>query len=423
MAAITQVLRRKLGLFDVLCIGINAIVGSGVFSLPDDMQREMGGWSPFAFALCALLLLPVALCFAELSGAHEETGGSYIYARNAFGREVGFVVGWFCWLSTFVSWAANTTLLVDLLGFQTWPLNKVVVVAVICSLGAVNYFGVKPGAWLINAMVIGKLTAIFCFLAVAVMAFDPEPLGGALPRGVAGVGQGVYLALFPLQGFEVTPVAAGETDNPKRNVPLATMGALLFSAVLFIAVQSTLVGVYPKLGEKESYTPLLDASRYLGPTLGVVVLVGSLVSMGGFTAGSALGAPRYAQAIAQNGLLPSPVAKTHPRFHTPHVAIVVTTVITAVLGAFFDYRRLVGMTNITVVMQYLFTCLAVPVLRKKGLGSGKRDRFVIPGGPVIPILGALGSLFLLYGADWKEALFGVGALIVGVLVAFLSKGR
>src|SRR5690242_14869657 len=78
------------------------------------MQRAMGGWSPFAYLLCAVLLLPVALCFAELSGQFEESGGAYVYARAAFGDRAGFVVGWFCWTSTFVSWAAVTTLLVHL---------------------------------------------------------------------------------------------------------------------------------------------------------------------------------------------------------------------------------------------------------------------------------------------------------------------
>jgi amino acid transporter len=420
----TRFPKRRLTLFDTVCIGVNAIVGSGVFSLPDDMHRQMGGWSPLAFALCALLLFPVALCFAELSSNTDETGGAYVYARQAFGRNVGFVVGWFCWLSTFVSWAANTTLLVELSGVTTYPLNKVVVVAIICSLGAVNYFGVKPGAWLVNAMVIGKLGAIFCFIAVAVMAFDPEPLGGALPRGVAGVGQGIYLALFPLQGFEVAPVAAGETTNPRRNVPLATVGSLLFSAVLFVVVQSLLVGTYPRLGEV-SWVPLLDASKYLGPTLGVIVLVGSLVSMGGFTAGSALGSPRYAHAIAAHGLLPAPVARIHPRWHTPHVAIVATTSISAVLAALYDYRSLVGMTNVTVVLQYFFTCVAVPVLRRqKKAAAEKRSGFVVPGGPIIPVLGALGSLLLLYGADVRKDLgFGAVALVVGVVVAWLSLRR
>src|ERR1700733_8667162 len=89
--------RRRLTLFDVLAIGINATVGSGVFALPDDIQRAMGGWSPLAYLLCALLLLPIALSFAEASGRFEESGGAYVYARRAFGDRVGFFVGWYCW--------------------------------------------------------------------------------------------------------------------------------------------------------------------------------------------------------------------------------------------------------------------------------------------------------------------------------------
>ncbi len=219
-------------------------------------------------------------------------------------------------------------------------------------------------------VVVGKLGAIFCFLAAALFALDPAKLGGPLPIGAVGVGQGVYLALFPLQSFEVTPVTAGETENPRRNVPLGTIGALLFSTLLFIVVQAALVGSYPDLAQV-SEQPLADAARHLGPRIGLVVVVGSLVSIGGFTAGSALGSPRYAEAIASHGLLPRRLASIHPERATPHVAILVTTVLTAVLARFFDYRQLVGMSNVTVVIQYLFTCLAVPVLRR----SSARRRY------------------------------------------------
>ena len=405
--------KRRLGLFDVLCIGVNATVGSGVFTLPDDMAREMGGFSPLAYLFCALLLLPVALCFAELSGRFEETGGAYVYARAAFGPRVGYLLGWFCWTSTFVSWAANTTLLVALLGFDPYPWGKLLCAAAILGLGAVNYFGIKPGAWTVNVVVIGKLAAIACFLAVAFFSFNPSRFGGALPHGAAGVGQGIYLALFPLQGFEVAPVAAGETRNPRRNVPLATIGTLLFSAILFIIVQTALVGSYPGLAA-ESQQPLTDAARHLGRTIGLLVFAGSMVSIGGFNAGSALGSPRYARAIAAHGLLPAPLARIHPRWSTPHVAIVTTTLLSTVLAIFFDYRQLVGMSNITVVIQYLFTCLAVPFVRRRQ--QGKKTGWVIPGGPVVPVLGAIGSLVLLRGASRDEVVFAAAALVVGTLV-------
>ncbi len=413
----TPGLRRRLTLFDVLCIGVNATVGSGVFALPDDMHRAMGGFSPLSFALCALLLMPVALCFAELSGRHDETGGTYLYARNAFGDRAGFLVGWFCWANTFVSWAANGSLFVELIGIRTPLVGSAVAAGLVVLLGAVNYFGVKPGAWLVNVMVIGKIGAILCFLVVAFALFDPSRLGGTLPRGALGVGQGVYLALFPLQGFEVAPIAAGETKNPQRNVPLGTLGSLSLSALLFIVVQAVLVSVYPKIGA-ESGQPLVDAARYLGPTIGAVVVIGSLVSVGGFTAGSALGSPRYAQAIAAHGLMPSALARIHARWGTPHMAIFWTTGITAVLAFFFDYRRLVGMSNITIVIQYLFTCLAVPVLRRK---DGESRGFRVPGGKIIPFVGAAGSIALLAGAEKPEFAFAGATLVLGILVALGTK--
>lgn len=412
--------RRRLGLFDVLCIGVNATVGSGVFALPDDMQRAMGGWSPLAYLLCAVLLLPVALSFAELSGHFDESGGAYVYARSAFGNRVGFVVGWYCWAATFVSWAANTTLLVDLLGLHAYPWNKLCASLVIVALGAINYVGVKPGAWIVNLVVIGKLGAIACFVIAALFALDPARLGGHLPQGLAGVGTGVYLALFPLQGFEVTPVVAGETENPRRNVPIGTMGTLLLSALLFIVVQAALVATYPALSA-DSQAPLADAAKHLGRRVGLIVLVGSFVSIGGFTAGSALGSPRYAEAIASHGLLPRALAKVHPRWSTPHVAIVVTTVISAVLAFFFDYRRLVGMANVTVVIQYFSTCVAVPIVRRHAPADSRAWR--VPGGVVIPLLGAVGSLGLFAAAEREEWVFAAAALAVGAAVAKISARR
>jgi amino acid transporter len=411
--------RRRLTLLDVLAIGVNATVGSGVFSLPDDMQRAMGGWSPLAYVLCSLLLLPVALCFAEASGRFDESGGAYVYARRAFGDRVGFFVGWYCWAATLVSWAANATLFVALglnfAGAGGSPWAGVISVGVVLALGAINYVGVKPGAWVVNVMVIGKLGAIFCFLGAAVFALDPGRLGGPLPQGLRGVGTGVYLALFPLQGFEVAPVAAGETANPRRSVPIGTMGALLLSALLFIVVQVALVASYPDLAA-DSQQPLVDAARHLGPRVGFVVLVGSLVSIGGFTAGSALGSPRYAEAIAAHGLLPSPLARVHPRWSTPYVSIVATTLLSAALAFRFDYRTLVGMANVTIVIQYFFTCIAVPVLRKKMGAAGERS-WRAPGGVLVPAVGAAGSLLLFAGSDAAELKFAAGTLVVGVAIA------
>jgi amino acid transporter len=404
-------LLRRLTLFDVVCIGVNATVGSGVFALPDDVYREMGGFSPLAFAVCAILLLPVSLCMAELAARTEETGGPYVYARRAFGEEVGFLVGWFCWIATLVSWAAVTMLFVEILGVRGLP-AKVAGAGMILALGAINYVGVKPGAALVNAVTIGKLAAILTFVAVGLFRMKTERLGGAAPD-LRQIGTGVYLTLFPLQGFEVAPVTAGETQNPKRNVPLGTIGALLFSALLYVIVQGVLVAAYPGLDHKTD-TPLQDAATYLGPTIGLIVLAGSMVSTGGFTAGSALGSPRYAEAMAQDGSLPKVLSRVHPRFRTPHVAIAVTAVLAAAIAVPFDYRTLVGVANVTVVFQYVFSCLAVPVLRRKEPADASKWR--VPGGLILPLLGAVGSASLLHFVKVDEWIFSGGSLLAGAAI-------
>jgi APA family basic amino acid/polyamine antiporter len=412
---------RKLGTLDVLAIGVNAIVGSGVFSLPDDMKRVMGPYSPLAFVFCALLLVPVAACFAELAGRTDETGGPYLYAARAFGRTAGFVVGWSCWLNAFLSWAANTTLFVELIGADSKVAAKLAAVGVVAVLGAINYVGVKPGAFVVKLVVAGKLAAIGCFIVAGLFAFDRARFGGAAAPGMSAVGSGIYLALFPLQGFEVVPVPAGETRDPRRSVPLGILGSLALSAVLFVIVQTILVGAYPDLA-KESVTPLVDAARWISPNLGLVVFIGSLVSIGGFTAGSALGSPRYAYAIAKEGQLPAALARVHERYGTPHVAIVATTAVTAALAATFDYRSLVGFSNVTVVFQYAATCLAVPLLRRKD--PAPEGRFKVPGGAwLVPILGAAGSIALLYGSSGEELAWAGAGIVAGFIVLAVVTSR
>lgn len=410
--------KRRLGLLDVLAIGVNAIVGSGVFSVPDDMQREMGGFSPLAYVLCALVLIPVSLCFAELASQQDRNGGPYLYATQAFGPKVGFLVGWSCYLNAFLSFAANATLFGALLGLEGHGSYRPVVVAIVVALGAINYVGIRPGANIIHLMTVGKLLAIFLFVGAALLQLSPASLGGALPNGMSGVANGVYLALFPLQGFEVVSVPAGETKNPKRNIPLATVGSLLFAALLFVLVQATLVGSYRKLAE-ESGTPLVDAARSLGPTLGWLVLIGSIVSVGGFIAGSALGSPRYAQALAEGRDLPGSLTRIHDRFGTPHVAIGVTTALTAMLAAAFTYRELIGFSNVTVIFQYALTCAAVPVLRRKLEDRG--GGFRVPGGPILPIVGAAGSLALLRGSSIGELVWAAVGVSLGIAVSFATR--
>ncbi|HKA14847.1 MAG TPA: amino acid permease, partial [Myxococcota bacterium] len=154
-------MRRSLTRFDVTCLGLNAIVGSGIFLLPDDLYREMGALSPLAFLLCAVGLLPVALCYAEAASYTEETGGPYLYARDAFGHRIGFAVVWMCFVNALFSFAAVASAaasyavpLVPWLGSALGP--RAIAAAAIALFAVLNYVGAKPGAVAVDAFTIAK---------------------------------------------------------------------------------------------------------------------------------------------------------------------------------------------------------------------------------------------------------------------------
>ena len=222
---------RALGLFSILCIGINAIVGSGIYRLPGRIAHHLGGASWAAFALVGVLLVAVGLCFAEAAGMFSSSGGPYVYTREAFGRTPAFVVGWMAWITMVLSWGAVahgvTGYLAALVPWAADPgVARMVVVAMIAVPGMLNYYGVKPGAYATNVFTLAKLVPLVLFVVLGLPHVDWASIGvtpvateGETPLGLFGAA--LFVALFAVQGFEVAPVPAGETANPRRNVPIA----------------------------------------------------------------------------------------------------------------------------------------------------------------------------------------------------------
>jgi len=415
-------MRRTLTRFDVTCLGLNAIVGSGIFLLPDDLYREMGALSPLAFLLCAVGLLPVALCYDEAASYTEETGGPYLYARDAFGPRVGFAVVWMCFVNALFSFAAVASAaaayaapLLPSIASAIGP--RAIAAGAIAVFAAINYVGAKPGALAVDAFTLAKfavLVVLACALAPGTSAAN---LHAELPHGWSGVGSATFLAVFAAQGFEVAPVPGGETVAPRRDLPFAIVSSLLAASALYVVVQTVLVATGAQLSEP-SDTPLVDAARTVAPALAFLVVVGGLVSTLGFVSGSALGTPRYLFAAAADRHLPAVLGAVHPRFGSPHVAIVATAAIAIALVASFDYRSLIGISNVAVAAQYLATCLAVPRLRQRGI-PGKR----VPGGWTVPLLGAAMSIWVCTEASVLELEWAAVALAIGfAAMAFGRRG-
>lgn len=407
-------MRRSLGRFDVTCLGLNAIVGSGIFLLPDDLYRELGVWSPLAFLCCALGLLPVAACYAEAASTCERTGGPYVYASEAFGPRAGFAVGWMCFANSVFSFAAVAAAVAAYAARLAPPLDaegarKVVSVAVITLFAALNYRGAKPGALAVDIFTAGK----FLVLLVLVSALLPEQeaahFSGPAPSGWQNLSAATFIALFAAQGFEVVPVPAGEARRPERDVPFAVLSSLLVASALYLLVQLALVGSGTDLVTR-SDAPLADAALRVAPALGVLVAVGGLISTLGFVSGSALGTPRYLYAISLAAQLPRRLSALHPRFQSPHVAVVATAALAIAFVVPFDYRALIGMSNVAVAVQYLATCFAVLKMGRKPRRGLRR---------ILPWLGAGVSLWIFTEASalelmWAGVSLAVGAALVGL---------
>jgi amino acid transporter len=424
-------MRRSLGRFDITCLGLNAIVGSGIFLLPDDLYRELGVYSPLAFLCCAIGLLPIAACYAEAATTRDKSGGPYVYATEQFGPRVGFGVGWMCFVNSVFSFAAVAAAaaayaarLSPALGQAA--VQKLVAVGIIAVFAALNYRGAKPGALAVDVFTLGKFLVLFILISALLprlnLAHFSAPLqapelapgsrgeGGLLPASLSHLGTATFIALFAAQGFEIVPVPAGETRFPRRDVPFAVIGSLVLASLLYLTVQCVLIGSGANLSAV-SDAPLADAALEVAPTLGLVIAIGGLISTLGFVSGSALGTPRYLYAAAVEGQLPRKLAATHPRYESPHVAVAATAALVIACVVPFDYRALIGMSNVAVAVQYLATCLAVIKLRG-GRSRGWRA--------AVPWLGVAVSLWIFTEASRTELIWASASLAVGAVVVWLT---
>ncbi|MCC6746450.1 MAG: amino acid permease [Deltaproteobacteria bacterium] len=395
--------KRQLSLFDLLCLGVNAIVGSGIYAFPGLLAQLLGPGAVLAFAGCGVVSLLIGLCFAEAAGLFDRSGGPTVYARAAFGPLVGYLVGWTCWAAAVLSWAAVTRALVPYLAelvpsLRHPALGAIGAAAVTLALGAINYLGVKPGAYAMELLTVAKLVPLGVLAALGLVRAERQRLRPFLPHGLRPLPRGIFLVFFAFQGFEVVPVPAGETARPRRYAPIAVLGSLALATALYMAIQLAASGTTENLaGSKE---PLALMGRaLLGTVGGQMVSAAAVVSMLGFCAGVALASPRYLEALATDGHLPTALCARHPRHGTPHRAILVTSGVVALLVLFLDFARLVDLSVLTVGVQYLATCAAVPMLRKR-LPSQPRA-FHLPGGATIPLLATI-VLVSLFGLQLTQ---------------------
>jgi len=409
---------RGIRRWDLVAICINGIIGAGIFGLPAKVYSLIGTYSLIAFVVCALVVALIILCFAEVSSRFDETGGPYLYAREAFQPAVAFEIGWLIWLARATAFAANCNLLINYLSYfwlpATNPLWRAsIIVLVVIVLAMINVLGIRQAAIVSNAFTIGKLVPIIIFIAAGLFFLNPQAYEFGPSPTTGAFSQSVLLLVYAFTGFEMATIPAGEVRDPQRSLPPALLIAILVVAVLYIMIQVVCVGTLPGLAQ--SQRPLADAGlRFLGTAGGAIISAGAIISITGNLNILLLSGSRLPYAMAEQKQLPAFIGSIHRRFFTPYVAILITAGLMLFLTLKSSFVAALTISTIARLVTYGATCIALPVFRARR--EVPAPAFRLPGGTVIAILSLLLIVWLLLNSTLQEAKAAALAAAVGLLI-------
>jgi len=402
---------RVMGRFSLTAAIVNGVIGSGIFGLPSPVAALTGAWSPLAVLIAGACNFIVILCFAEVGSRFDEAGGPYLYARDAFGPIAGFQVGWLLLFSRLLACAAALNILVVYLGVLVAPVatpvgRAMTMTVAVAIVTAINITGVRMAAWTTNVFTVAKLMPLVLLVAIGL----PQIRGEVLATQVVARPdwrEAILLLVFAYGGFESMVIAASETRNPRRDTAYALIAAGASVTLLYCLLQIVIVGVLPNAGGVT--TPVASALRELlgtsGARLGSAAVV---VSVYGWLTGFTLMMPRVLYSMARHGELPAVVGRVHPRFRTPHVAIIGNAVVALAMAIYSSFSDAATLAAIARLVVFAVTCAALIALRRS---HGPSPGFRLPAGPIVAVSGVAFALWLLSTRSMTQ-LGILGAVIV-----------
>ena len=455
-------LRKVLGPWNLIALGIGAIIGTGIFatigsaSAGDPARPGAGPALVVSFVLTAVVCGFTALCYAEFASMVPVAGSAYTYAYATLGELVAWIIGWDLLLeyaigntAVAISWANYMVALLDGLGVHVpkwmvidyrtaarapeilaqaphlfgFPIVfNALAAGIVAFITIVLVWGVKESARFNAVMVAVKLVVLAFFVLVSAKFVKPENWHPFAPNGFSGVGAGAAIIFFAYIGFDAVSTCAEECKNPGRDMPIGIIGSLIACTIIYVIVGAVFSGLVPythlvTLDEGERAEALTMAMSYVhmpGWMVGIVAL-GSVVAQTAVLLVFQLGQPRILFAMARDGFLPPVFAREHPKYGTPHVSTILTGVLVGVGSAFANIDEMVDLTNIGTLFAFILVCVGIIVMRFRE--PGRRRPFRVPFGPVIvPGLGLLSCLFLMAYLPPSSWLRFVGWLAAGLVI-------
>ncbi|WP_329206515.1 amino acid permease [Streptomyces sp. NBC_00683] len=433
-------LRRTMGLFQLVCFGVGAIVGTGIFVGLSDSVAEAGPAVVVSFVLAAVTCIFTAFSFAELGGAIPVSGSSYSFAYATLGERVAFLVGW-CLLLEYgvsvsavaVGWSQYVNeLLNSIFGWElpaalsSGPADGGVVnlpaVVVIMMAATLLVRGIRESAGATAAMAVLKIGILIAFCVIAFTAFEDGNLSPFAPEGVAGVTAGASLAFFSYIGFDAITTAGEEVKNPRRNIPIAIMICIGLVTLLYCAVALGAIGALgaDAVSDKPAALSLVVDQVTDSEVGGGIIAFGAVVAIASVVLAVMYGQTRILMSMSRDGLIPRVFERVSPRTHTPVANTWIVALLFAIPAAFSSLDVVVNLTTIGTLAIMAVVNIAVIALRRRN--PELKRSFRVPLYPLSPVLGVAFCLYLMYGTGWSTWVQFVVFLAVGALV-YAGYGR
>jgi APA family basic amino acid/polyamine antiporter len=431
-------LPRRLGFFDGAALLVGSVIGSGIFVVPTLIAQRVPepGLVIAIWIFSGLLVLCGALTLAELGTMLPRSGGLYVYMREAYGSFWAFLYGWTIMLVAIPGSIAALTsaflLYLQVFVPMTPWVGKIVGIGVLLGLAFINARGVRQGAGVQNAFTVLKVAGLVGLVALALITrrgdlsnfrpLLPDQASGGL---LAAVGLAMISTLFAYDGWQFVSFVAGEIREPQRNVPRSILLGVLIVIVVYVSANLAYIYVLGQPRIAASQRVAADAmSALIGPAGATLITLAILCSTFGAISANVLAAPRVFFAMGQDGLLFPQLAKIHPRYGTPAVAIWTLAIWAAVLTLTGGYEHLITMSGFANFIFFTMVVLSVIVLRR--MHPDWERPYRAAGYPFTVIVFVLVStafvINTLVGSP-RSSLMGLGLLLLGVPFYLTSKRR
>lgn len=403
---------------------LNGIIGAGIFGLPGRLAAEAGDFSPWLFLIFGFLIIPVVWSFASLASYFRTTGGPVVYVTTAFGPFMGFQTGWLFYVGRIAAFAANINLLFDYAAF-IWAsaspglTRNIMIFTILAILAVINIFGIKKAVQAINILTFLKLVPIFLMILLGVQYLTPQHLlPPELPQ-FDDAGAVILLIFFAFTGFESVLASAGETKNPRRNIPRALISVFIFVMLVYFLLQLVYIAAAPAINDQ---APLIGLGESLiGPIGGTIIIFTAIFSILGNISGIAIFASRSTFGMAHFGVLPMWFGKVHDKYATPANSIIFQAffvLILAVSGTFV-YLALAG--TLARMFGYSFCMLALPFVKAKMEPDTLKNVPLFALGLILPAIGIAVCIYAMFQALQINWNYLGGFVALGTVLYFLNE--